>query len=409
MTVDSPFIRWRTPVRLPRECYPFLDAIETHLPGLRPAQQRGLALWVCGTVLAGSACQSAVHLTLQPLCGVATRHALRQGLREWLYAGTDKAAPCQSEVDVGSCFAPLLGWVLTWWQEEALPLAVDATYLGDRVVVVAISVLYRGTAIPVAWHVTAANRHGPWLEPTLTLLERLAPAVPSAMSVVVLADRGLWSPRLWEQIRALGWHPLLRLRPDVTFRPHGGQRQRAATLVPGPGHSWIGAGVAFKHRAKRKPGTLVVVWETDQREPWLCLTDLAPAAIGPAWYGLRTWIELGFRALKSLGWHWERTRRTAPDRVARHWLVLALATLWTVAVGTRVEEAERREREPGRVRGVLPPPTEPAPRRVSLFAHGLTWLHWQLLRQRRLWRLLWLWPEPWPTPPDTLQIVLAPP
>ncbi|HEY7033017.1 MAG TPA: transposase [Thermomicrobiales bacterium] len=52
-----------------------------------------------------------------------------------------------------------------------------------------------------------------------------------------------------------------------------------------------------------------------------------PAAVGVLWYGLRMWIEVGFRALKGLGWRWERTRRTDPDRVARHWLVLAVATL----------------------------------------------------------------------------------
>ena len=51
---------------------------------------------------------------------------------------------------------------------------------------------------------------------------------------------------------------------------------------------------------------------------------VAPAAVDGAWYGLRTGIELGFRALKSLGWPWERTRRTDPLRVARHWVVLAL-------------------------------------------------------------------------------------
>ncbi len=95
------------------------------------------------------------------------------------------------------------------------------------------------------------------------MLQAVAPAVPAGMRVLVLADRGLWSPRLWEQIQALGWHPLLRLRPDVTFRPHGGTRVPARALVPGPGHAWVGTGVAFKHRAVRRPGTLVVVWETD--------------------------------------------------------------------------------------------------------------------------------------------------
>lgn len=391
-------------MRLPRECYPVLDAIETHLPGLRPAQQRGLALWVTGTILAGSGCLSAVLGALLPLTGLAARHALREGLREWLRDGATKAAPCRSEVDVEACFAPLLGWVLAWWRGEALALALDATALGERLVVLSVSVLYRGTAIPVAWHVTAARGSGPWRAPLLALLQRLAPAVPPGMLVVVLADRGLWSPHIWRQIQVVGWHPLLRLRPDATFRPLGGQRVPAATLVPGPGHAWVGAGVAFKHKPVRQVGTLVVYWEAEQREPWLCLTDLPPEAVGPAWYGLRTWIELGFRALKRLGWQWQRTRRTDPTRVARHWLVLAVATLATVAVGTRVEDATTRGCEPARLR-VARPPSPAAPRTVGVFAHGLPWLRHVLQRQRRLWQRLWLWPEPWPDPPPTLSVI----
>jgi hypothetical protein len=396
-------------MRLPRECYPLLAAIETHLGGLRPAQQRGLALWVYGTLLAETGCQSAVLRALRPVFGLRAQHALRASLRAWCLDGADKVLPSRYEVDVAACFAPLLGWVLSWWQGAALPVALDATYHGDRLVVVSLSVLYRGTAIPVAWHVTAANRPGAWLQPALEVLARLAPVVPTGMTVLLLADRGLWSPRLWTGVQAVGWHPLLRLRPDVTFRPAGGQRVRATTLVAGPGHAWIGTGVAFKERATRQAGTLVVVWEADQDEPWLCLTDLAPTAVGPAWYGLRTWVELGFRALKSGGWQWERTRRTAPPRVARHWLVLAVATLWTVAVGTRAEDAERLGREPAGVRLVLPPPPLGWRRTVSVFAHGRTWLRWLLLRQRRLWRVLWLGPEPWPVPPPTLRIVVVPP
>jgi Transposase DDE domain len=390
-------------VRLPRECYPVLDAIRTHLAILPAAQQRGLAVWVTGTILAGSGCQSAVLAALQPLCGVRHRHALRQGLREWLRDGADKAAACHREVDVADCFAPLLGWVLAWWQGEELALALDATYLADRLVVVSVSVLYRGTAIPVAWHVTAANRQGAWLEPALELLSTLASAVPPTMQVLLLADRGLWSPRLWTHAQALGWHPLLRLRPDATFQPTGGPRVPARTLVPGPGHHFIEAGMAFKDRPRRQAGTLLVIWEAGQHEPWICLTDLPPEQVGADWYGLRTWIELGFRSLKSCGWHWERTRRTDPARVARHWLVLAVATLWTVAIGTRVEDATRRGREPTRIRQVLPPPPTGARRTISVFVQGLSWMRWLLLRHRRLWQLLWLWPEPWsaPQPPQT--------
>ena len=39
----------------------------------------------------------------------------------------------------------------------------------------------------------------------------------------------------------------------------------------------------------------------------------APGADSPS--PLRFWIELGFKAIKSLGWKWDKTRRTDPARV----------------------------------------------------------------------------------------------
>lgn len=388
-------------MRLPRE-YDQLDAaIGAHLTALRPAQRGGLTLWVSGAVLAGSACQAAVVAALVPLGGA---HALRQRLREWLDDGADKAVPVRAQIDVAACFAPLLRWVLSWWRGTDLALAIDATSLGDRVVVLSVRVLSRGGALPVAWHVLPAHRTGAWMAPILALLDRLAAAVPSTMTVLVLTDRGLWSPRLWAGLRRHGWHPLPRVRRETTFRPVGGQRQRADALVPGPGHAWVGAGTAFKHKGVRRNGTLVVVWDDGQAEPWILLTDLAPAEVGVCWYGLRAWIELGFRALKGVGWRWEQTRRTDPDRVARHWLVLAVATLWVVAYGTRAEDAERRGVAPANLRTAPPPPPPDRRRTLSVFARGLPQLRWQLLRARRLWARVWLVPEPWPGPPPGLVI-----
>ena len=405
MGVLVPPIAWRSPVRLPAACYPVVDALQTHLPALRPAQQRGLALWVAGAVLAGSACQSAVLNALAPL-GCA-RHAARQQLREWLYDGSDRAAPCTTSLEVRECFAPLLRWVLGWWQSPSLALAIDTTSLGPRLVVLCVSVLYRGCAIPVAWAVLPGRGQGQWIPVLLALLTTLAPVVPAPMTVLVLTDRGLWSPRLWQQIRALGWHPLMRIRPDATFAPWGQPRRPAKTLLPGPGHAWIGAGTAFKHRDVRRHGTLVAVWEERQREPWLVLTDLAPDAVGSSWYGLRVWVELGFRVLKSLGWQWERTRRLDPARVSRHWLVLAVATLTTLAYGTRVEEADGVGRAPAAVRTPRRPPPQRSRRRVSLFARGLPYVRTHLARGT-LWRRLWLAPAPWPDPPPDLVILRSP-
>jgi hypothetical protein len=53
-------------------------------------------------------------------------------------------------------------------------------------------------------------------------------------------------------------------------------------------------------------------------------------------------------------------------------------------------------------------PPAPGHRTVSVFARGLLRLRWQLLRVRRLWTRLWLWPEPWPDLAATVQLTVVP-
>ncbi|MCY3659614.1 MAG: hypothetical protein OXG36_11420, partial [Caldilineaceae bacterium] len=188
---------------LPPAFYPLHDQIQRHLPHLRPAQMIGLALWVGATVMARSSCQNAVLGALLSL-GLGW-HTTRQYLREWLCDGSDRAAPCGVQLDVQACFAPLLRWVLAWWQGTELTLAVDPTAKGGDLVALVVSVVYRGLALPVAWHIKTGGQPGPWMPDLCALLDRLGPAVPEGMTVRVLCDRGLQSPDLWAAIRRQGW------------------------------------------------------------------------------------------------------------------------------------------------------------------------------------------------------------
>jgi hypothetical protein len=387
-------------MRVQRELYALEASVGEHLPELRPSQRQGLALWVLGTVLAKSGCQSAVVSALVDLGGQA--HALRQRLREWLYDGADRAAPCAVELDVDACMAPLLRWVLSWWQGQELALAIDATLHGDKLAALVISVVYRGCAIPVAWHILPANEPGQWMEPILDLLKRLAPAVPNTMTVLILADRGLYSPRLWDAIVALGWHPLLRVRRHYTFQPTTGPGRRADAWAR-EGTAWIGQGCLAQRKSRQRQVTLIVVWVSAQAEPWVLVTNLPPAEVGVSWYALRVWTELGFRCLKGVGWQWEHTRRVDPQRVARFWLVLAVASLYTLSCGTRVEEAQLANVLPARLRKAPSSTRRTRPRLISVFHQGLSCFT-RLLLSARIWKCLWLLPEPWPDPPPNLSI-----
>ena len=215
-----------------------------------------LLIHQCGAILVGSACQNAVASALSPW---GRWNNLRQYLREWLYDGSDRTSPCQTQLDVTLCFAPLLRWVLTWWRSGRLALAIDPTLKGDQTTAIVISVLYRSCAIPVAWRIHPATQRGSWMDPTVELLKQLAPAVPHEMSVIVLCDRGISSPKLWQQIRAQGWHPCMRYRKNITFCADGGKRLPALRFLSRPDTARAGQGTAFGPPTAQRRCTLLAV------------------------------------------------------------------------------------------------------------------------------------------------------
>src|SRR5215467_13587628 len=128
----------------------WLRTIMHHLPHLSKPQATVLALWSFGMVLARSCALTAVsHLLAKGM--KRKEQTVRQQLREWYYDTPRKRGPKRQALHVETCFPVLLGWVVSWWQGTQLALAIDATALGTRFVVLAVSVVYRGCAIPVAW------------------------------------------------------------------------------------------------------------------------------------------------------------------------------------------------------------------------------------------------------------------
>jgi len=203
---------------------------------------------------------------------------LRQYLWEWLYDGSDRTSPCQTQLDVTLCFAPLLRWVLAWWHSGRLALAIDPTIKGDQTTAIVISVLYRPPetdAIPVAWRIHKATQKVSWMDPIVELLQELAPAVPPEMTVIVLCDRGISSPKLWQQIRAQGWHPYMRYRNNITFCAAGGKRMPArAVSVIRHGIDWL-RGLLLKGRLWSRVWLLPEPWP--QPKSNLKVTHHAPS------------------------------------------------------------------------------------------------------------------------------------
>ena len=324
------------------------STIVDKFPNLSKPQATVLALWSFGMALAKSCGITSVVAILAPFLSIGKdkksihrkKNSLRQRLRQWCYDAKDKNGEKRKELDVESCFPRLLQWIISWWQGKQIALALDATSLSDRFTILAVSVLYRGCAIPVAWTILKGNTKGAWNTQWLRMLRLLAPGIPDDMTVIVLTDRGLYSTRLFRRIRRLGWHPFMRKSVLGKFRPACGHYFRdMSSFAKKPGTCWSGYGTLFKTKSKQVNCVLLAYWGESHKEPWYIITDMQPEDSNVCWYGMRTWIEQCFRTIKRGGWQWHRTKMKDPDRAARLWLAISVATLWLLCVGGEADEA----------------------------------------------------------------------
>jgi Transposase DDE domain len=323
--------------------YQWNDVLAMRFPNLSKPMAACLALWSLGMIVARSCALTAVAWAWAPILKEKF-YTLRERLRDLYREAPAKAGLRRSQLDLNVCWAPWLAWVLEGWHGQQLALALDATTLGQRFTVLALSVLYRGCAVPVAWKILKANQAHAWEPEWQTLLSNFRQVVPTDWKVIVLADRGLYAKWLFQAIIALGWHPLLRINTQGKYRPQGWFHwQELKGVVTHVGQQWQGRVTAFKNAPGRLDCTLLAWWGDGYEAPWLVVTDLPPQAANVCWYGLRAWIEQGFKRLKRGGWQWQYTRMNDPARAERLWLALAIATWWLLSVGGEAEATIRAE------------------------------------------------------------------
>jgi hypothetical protein len=227
-----------------------------------------------------------------------------------------------------------------------------------------LSAAYRKRAIPVA---AACYRHDdppePMPELIAGLLREAALAVPAGTDVTVLLDRGLAWPGTLDVCTELGWHFVARVQGGTRVRGEDGRERAAQELVPRPGRSWFGRGEVFK-KAGGRPCHVTAVWERGCAEPWLLVSDRPEGYARCRSYAKRFWTE---------GFHWERSHVKDPGHGLRLLLLMALATVLALSLGTAGLKGGQRGRFEGR-----------RDRQLSLFQLGLRLLRDAVTQNRFL-------------------------
>jgi hypothetical protein len=198
------------------EEYPITTLMQHLQHALTPTQRERIHWLLFALLTLGTLAQTQVCLLLAQLTSIAP-NTWRQRLKRLR----------QQPFPEQTLFPTLLRLVVAWLRLPQVFLALDATTLGNRWTVLALGVVVHHHTIPIAWKVVRGNTIGAWLPLCEALLGLLRGALPKAMPVYVLTDRGLWSPELFAAIVRNRWHPLMRINAQGNFRPLWGRRARA--------------------------------------------------------------------------------------------------------------------------------------------------------------------------------------
>jgi hypothetical protein len=262
---------------------------------------------------------------------VDAKHAIK---RAWRFT-------CNGRVEVADAMAGVIGR-LTRRRKKRLIVSFDWTEVRSFHTLMAAACI-GGRAVPLLWASYPAwklLRSQNSLEEGL--LRLLKASLPASARVVILADRGFGRAEWAAVCQELGFHYVVRIRPDVTVS----SKRYRGTLRKYPVHVGIAhvlRDVDYR-KDRRVRHHIVIRWRPDlpkkRDEPWFLMTDLEGRAERLCQlYARRMSVEELFRDSKSRrnGWAARLTRIRHADRFDRYLLILALAYILLAGLGLRAQ------------------------------------------------------------------------
>lgn len=299
--------------------------------GLRKSQTKTLADVVAVAIQVGRVSLSELGRLLAEQRNGTAKHAIK---RVWRFTANDR-------VHVSDAMQGPLRWLFhnrKAWKNHPLLVTFDWTEVRSFHTLMAAAVI-RGRGVPLLW-----ASYPEWVlyksqnnleEGLLRLLKSL---LPEWMTVIVVADRGFGRTELARTCQQMGFHYVIRIRPEVHVECRE-FRGKLDLLPVKRGTERLLKNVQFR---KQNPVTqhVAICWKKglpkERDECWFLMTDL-PYSVKrlTALYGRRMTIEELFRDEKNRrhGWALRNTQITLAERFDRLLLILTLAYWLLVGIG----------------------------------------------------------------------------
>lgn len=290
-------------------------------------------------------------------------------------------------IDVHALYSPLFVQALQSWHHQRVYVALDTSMLWNTYCIVRLSLVYRGRAVPLVWKVFEHGSASISYEDYQALLDQAAQMLfPFHCEVIFLSDRGFADTCLMQHLMGLGWHFRIRIKESFYIYRTGKRARQVKNIHLGVGQTEFWHDVQITQ--ERFGNVHLAVGRTLQsKERWVVISDQPTGLETFDEYGLRFDIEENFLDDKSNGFQLEASLIRSAEALERVCLVLAVATLYLVSVGTQVvQENKRRRVDPHWFRG------------SSYLKIGWKWVKRALIRSEPLLNHLALSAQPDPAP-----------
>ena len=245
-------------------------------------------------------------------------------------------------IDPKEWYKPLILSVLKDWPSDSkLYIALDTTAL-TPFVLIRVSLIYRGRAIPLAWRALRFPSTRVSFAEYQPILDQVYALIAEGMVVILLADRGFVDEELLTYVRTHRWHIRLRLKGNtIVHLPHRNPCQ-VRELCPPLGHASFFHNIALLGTAISPLHLAVALPEDRPDDPWYVVSDEPTDLRTLDEYGLRFDIEEAFLDEKSGGFQLESSELATTDAIERLVLILAIATIHFTSIGLGVVQAKVR-------------------------------------------------------------------
>ena len=275
-----------------------------------------------------------------------------------------------SDLNAQQVLRELAASMLNPWSGRHLLLILDETPNGEDLRCLRLGVAYRKRMITLAAECYPTDKLPIWMPQLVCrMLRRVARLLPPDVRVTLLCDRGLAWPRTMDCAAKLHFGVVMRLLGSTRVTLANGKVLKAADLVQRKGQQWSAQVQIFK-KAGWRNAHLSIRWDPRSDEPWILAApeDGLRGLHAAQAYAKRNWCEQSFRDEKSSGFQWSQSHVRDPRRGLKIVVVMTLAMLLSISLGTWLIKSGRRKD--------LDPHLH---RRLSLFQLGLRWLHHTLV------------------------------